>query len=85
MIFIDIALGLLLTAAVAAVWRIATGPSAADRAIAADLVFFAFIAAVALLAVRIDEPLFLEVTVIATLVGFLATISLARLIDRSSR
>ena len=85
MFLVDIALGLLVFAVLSALWRTVRGPSSADRAAAADLVFFSFIAAVALTAVRLREPVLLEVTVVATLVGFLATVSLARLVDRGSR
>lgn len=85
MILVDAALGLLVVAVLSAVWRTVRGPTPADRAAAADLVFFSFIAAVALTAVRLQEPVLLEVTVVATLVGFLATVSLARLVDREPR
>lgn len=79
---VDIALGLTAAAVLPAIWRIVRGPHAADRAVAADLVYFAFVAAVALLSVRLHNRPLLDVAVVATLVGFLATIALARLVDR---
>jgi multicomponent Na+:H+ antiporter subunit F len=84
-IVIDVALGLLAVGVLSAIVRMVEGPDAADRAVAADLVFFAFVAAVALLAVRLEEQALLDIAVVATLVGFLATVALARLVHREER
>nr|WP_166755917.1 monovalent cation/H+ antiporter complex subunit F [Modestobacter marinus] len=64
--------------------RIAVGPTDADRVLAVDLGFAAFIAAAALLAVRLDEPVLLDLVLVATLVGFVATVAVARLVARGS-
>ena len=82
MTLIDVLLGLLGVALLPGLWRIATGPSDVDRALAADHVFFVFVAAVGLLAVRMDAPALFDIVVVATLIGFLATVTLARLVDR---
>ncbi len=66
------------------VWRITSGPTRADRVLGADLCFFCLVGAVTLLAVRADTPAFVDVVLVATLVGFLATVALARLVDRST-
>ncbi|MGF1646386.1 MAG: monovalent cation/H+ antiporter complex subunit F [Kineosporiaceae bacterium] len=79
---VDALLAVLVLTLVPAVWRMVAGPSDVDRAVAADFVFFAFVAAVALLALRGDDPALLDIVVVATLTGFLATIALARLVDR---
>ena len=79
---VDVLLALLGVAVLPGLWRLATGPSDVDRALAADHVFFVFVAAVGLLALRLDVPALLDVVVVATLVGFLATVTLARLVDR---
>ncbi|EYR63633.1 pesticidal protein Cry26Aa [Actinotalea ferrariae CF5-4] len=68
-----------------AAWRGATGPTEADRAIGADHAFFVFVAVVALLALRTDRYEILDVVVVATLVGFLSAVTLARYISRSRR
>lgn len=73
-----VALGVL-----AAVTRAAKGPSAADRAVAAELVFVAAVAAIAILSVALEFPSLLDVALVTVLIGFLATIGLARLVDRS--
>ena len=82
MIVIDIALGVLALALLPALWRIAVGPTDADRALSADHVFFVFLAVAGLLAIRLEDSVFLDVVLVGTLVGFLATITLARLVDR---
>lgn len=79
---IDVALVVLAVTFAATTVRIALGPTEADRAVAADLAFFVVIAAVALLAVRLDQDAFLDAVLVATFVGFLASITLARLMDR---
>ncbi|NYF16587.1 multicomponent Na+:H+ antiporter subunit F [Microbacterium sp. AK009] len=66
-----------------AVWRLISGPTDADRAAAADFVFFAFIAAIALLSLSTDNPALVDIVLVATLTGFLATVALARIVDRS--
>lgn len=79
---LDVAIGALALTLLPAMWRIIRGPSAADRAVASDLVFFVFVAAVALLAVRLDLAGLFDIVIVATVVGFLAPVTLARLIDR---
>ena len=79
---LDVAIGALALTLLPAMWRIIRGPSAADRAVAIDLVFFVFVAAVALLAVRLDLAGLFDIVIVATVVGFLAPVTLARLIDR---
>ena len=79
---VDLLLVLLGVTLLPGLWRMALGPSDVDRALAADHVFFVFVAAVGLLAVRLELPALLDVVVVATLIGFLATVTLARLVDR---
>ncbi|MBB4929431.1 multicomponent Na+:H+ antiporter subunit F [Lipingzhangella halophila] len=62
--------------------RMFIGPSRADRAAAADLGFFCFIALAALFGVRMDLPGVFDVILIATLTGFVGTLWMARLISR---
>jgi multicomponent Na+:H+ antiporter subunit F len=80
----DVALGLLALGVLAAVLRIWVGPTAADRAIGAELVFIAAVGAVVLVAARTEQPLLLDLALVAVLVGFVATISLARLVHRGT-
>lgn len=69
----------------AAVYRARRGPDPADRALGADLIFYGFVAMVVLIGtVRGDGAAFI-IAVVATLVGFLATLSLARLVTGGKR
>jgi multicomponent Na+:H+ antiporter subunit F len=70
---------------VGAALRVATGPTDADRALGVDFGFAVMIAAIALLAVRLDAPALLDLVLVTTLVGFLSTVAFARLVaGRSS-
>lgn len=84
MIGIDLALAVLAVAFALALVRAVLGPHTADRALAADLGFYTIVAAIGLLAVRSGYAGFLDVVLVATLLGFLATIALGALIGRSS-
>ena len=82
---IDVTLLILLLAFVVALVRVVIGPTLADRAAAADVCFFCVVSALALLAVRLPSVAFVDAVLVATLLGFVATVSLARLVgkDRS--
>lgn len=82
MIVVDLALLALAAGFLAALARVIVGPSVADRAVAADVCFYAVVAALALLSVRLEAPALLDAVLIATMLGFIATISLARLARR---
>ncbi len=84
-IALDIALVLIVVGALAAVVRAAIGPSRADRVVAAELGFIAAVSAMLLIALRLDEPVFFDIALVAVLIGFLATIGLARLVTREQR
>lgn len=85
MLLVDAALVVLALALGAATLRVAVGPTDADRALGVDLGFVVVIAAIALLAVRLERPALLDLVLVATLVGFLSTVAFARLIaGRSS-
>jgi multicomponent Na+:H+ antiporter subunit F len=77
-----VSLALVALGVLAAVARAARGPSGADRAVAAELVFVAAVSAIAILSVVLESPLLLDVALVTVLIGFLATIGLARLVDR---
>ncbi|MDS1269910.1 monovalent cation/H+ antiporter complex subunit F [Lipingzhangella sp. LS1_29] len=74
-----VAIGLVL---VAVVVRAVLGPTQADRAVAADLAFFSFLALVALFGARLGADAAFDVVLIGTLTGFVSAVWLARLITR---
>jgi multicomponent Na+:H+ antiporter subunit F len=80
---LDVVLGGLALAMTAATVRVVLGPSNADRALGVDFGFAVLIAAVAVLAVRLEQPALLDLVLAATLLGFLTTVALAALVDRS--
>lgn len=65
--------------------RMFRGPNDANRAIASDLLFFAVIGLIALFGVLAMAPTVFDLVLIATLVGFLATLSLARALTKGRR
>lgn len=79
---VDIALWVLAAGFVAALVRVILGPTVADRAVAADVCFYVVVAALALLSVRLGAPALLDAVLVATTLGFIATIALARLVRR---
>lgn len=85
MIGLNISIALVAATILAAAYRMARGPSDADRAIAADLLFFAVIALIALIGVQIGSSATFDVLIIATLVGFLSAVSLALAIMKGRR
>jgi multicomponent Na+:H+ antiporter subunit F len=82
MIAVDIALVALAATFLLALVRVVIGPSIADRAMAADICLFSVVTSIALVAVKTDTQSFLDVVLVAALLGFLATISLARLVKK---
>ncbi len=82
MTFLDLALiGIAVSFALALV-RVLRGPSIADRAVAADVALYGVIAAIALLTLRQEAFEFLDVILVATLLGFIATVALSLLVGR---
>lgn len=84
---IGILFGVLVLAAsvVVAGVRMFRGPNDANRAIASDLLFFAVVGLIALFGVLAMSPPVFDLVLIATLVGFLATLSLARALTKGRR
>jgi multicomponent Na+:H+ antiporter subunit F len=75
-------LGAVIAVALAVV-RLLRGPSQADRIVALDVVFSANIVLTAAAALITGRPLFLDIGIGLAIVGFVATIVWARLIDGS--
>lgn len=80
MILLDAALAVLALCLLSAVYRVLAGPTDADRGLAVDFGFVVVVAGIALLALRLEASAMLDLVLVATLVGFLTTVALARLI-----
>ena len=80
-----ITLGLLPLSIALAVVRVWRGPTAGNSAVAGDLIFFAFIGAVAVVGVVLSIDAVMDVILISALLGFLSVLSLARLMQGGKR
>ncbi|WP_285730250.1 monovalent cation/H+ antiporter complex subunit F [Nocardiopsis sp. ATB16-24] len=82
---LDVALLLIGAAMVAAAYRVLVGPHKADIGVGSDMVFFGFVGLVIVLGLRLDSDAMVDVVLVCTLVGFLAALSLARLVAGGKR
>lgn len=80
-----IVMGLLVITVLLGALRLFMGPTDADRIIAADILFFCSVAFCALAARMSGRELFLDVAIGLTLIGFVATLAWARLVDIGAR
>ncbi|MEE6282091.1 monovalent cation/H+ antiporter complex subunit F [Georgenia sunbinii] len=85
MTVVYVVLAVFVLAMLPAAYRMVVGPEPADRAVAADLVFYGFVAIVILIGVVRGSDVVITIAVVATIVGFLAALSLARLITGGKR
>lgn len=69
---------------VTALVRVARGPSPADRATGSDVSYQAVVSCLAIAAVLLGDELFVDVALVGGVVGFLATISFAWLVQRKA-
>ncbi len=85
MTLIDAGFAVIVLSMAAAAYRILKGPSDADRGAGADVVFFGFVALVVLLGLRLETSLVIDIALAAAIVGFIAALSLARLVTGGKR
>jgi len=87
--FIDLAglaaLAMLLIGMVLVLWRLARGPTAADRVIALDLLSMLVVAFLVTVSIHARETSYLDVAIAYACIAFLGTVALARYISRTSR
>ena len=63
------------------VLRLLRGPSLADRIVALDALLIVIVSGIAVDAARTGEGTYLEVLVVAALLGFVGTVNVARFIE----
>lgn len=80
-----VAFAFLALAAVCFLYRVASGPTLADRIVALDLLLLAVVGGVAVHAARTGEGVFLNVIVVTALLAFLSTSLVARFVGRRDR
>lgn len=76
---------MILLALMFSVIRLVRGPTAADRLVALDLVSMLVVAFLTLFALAMRRDAFLDAALALALVAFLATVALARFIERDRR
>lgn len=80
-----IAGALLVVGAIAAVIRVALGPSLADRMVALDTLLFIGVGGLGVYVVRSGDTTYVPVLVVAVLIAFLGTVVVARYIEAETR
>ncbi len=79
---IVIGLALVLLSVLFAFVRLALGPSFSDRVVALDMMTVSIVAFCALISILTGRSAFLDVGTVLALIGFLATVALARFAER---
>lgn len=78
----SVALGGIVVAGLLCLLRLLRGPSLADRIVALDALLVLIVSGIAIDAARTGEGTYLEVLVVAALLGFVGTVNVARFIER---
>ncbi|MFQ3661052.1 MAG: monovalent cation/H+ antiporter complex subunit F [Chloroflexaceae bacterium] len=65
----------------AAVWRLLRGPSIPDRAVAFDLIVVHVVGLITMFVVTTGELVLLDTLIVISVLGFLGTVAIARLIE----
>ena len=78
----DITLIMVVLSLAVAFIRLARGPSLADRVVALDMMTVSLIAVCGVIAISTGQPALRDVALVLALVGFLATVALARYAER---
>ncbi len=63
-------------------WRLLKGPETTDRILALDTLYMNVVALVVMLGMRWNTPLLFEAALIVAMLGFVATVGLARYVSR---
>jgi multicomponent Na+:H+ antiporter subunit F len=79
---LTIAGAFLVLAIVAAVWRLLTGPSVADRVVSLDMVTSLLVVFLVIFTMATGERAYIYVAIALALIGFLATVAFARFLER---
>ncbi len=77
------ALMVLIVSMVIVVWRLAMGPTAADRVVAMDLLSVLVLTFLAAFAIFSNEKTYLDVAIAYACIAFLGTVALARFLLRA--
>lgn len=81
-IAVDLSFILVMLGVVFAFVRLVIGPSLSDRVVALDMMTVLLVSFCGLYAILSDDTAFIDVAIVLALVGFLATVALARFVER---
>lgn len=81
-VFVQVLLGVLAASIVGVLFRLARGPSLADRVVALDMIALAFVAMTGVYAVATSNEEYLRVAMVAALVNFVGTVAFAYYLQR---
>jgi multicomponent K+:H+ antiporter subunit F len=79
---LDISVAAVSVAMLLCAWRLVRGPQSIDRVLAVDTLYLNTVALVLLLGMRMQTQLLFEAALIVAMLGFAATVGLARYISR---
>lgn len=82
---VDASFAMIIASVVASFARLVRGPTLADRVAALDMMTVLIVAFCGLFTISAEEAAFLDVGIVLALVGFLATVALARYAERRMR
>jgi len=82
---IDVSFVLVMLGVAFAFIRLILGPSLPDRVVALDMMTVLIVAFCGLYALTSEDTAFVDVAIVMALIGFLATVALARFVERRSR
>ncbi len=77
-----VALGAIALSGTLCLARLVRGPSLADRIVALDTLLVVIVSGIAVGAARTGDGTYLDVLVVTALLGFVGTVTVARLIER---
>ncbi len=78
----EVAFAALAVSALLCLARLIRGPSLADRVVALDALLVVVVSGIAVDAVRTGDGTYLDVLVVAALLGFVGSVTVARFIER---
>lgn len=81
-IALDVSVVAVSLAMVLCMWRLVVGPQSIDRVLAIDTLYLNTVALVLLLGMRLQTQLLFEAALIVAMLGFAATVGLARYLSR---
>lgn len=80
---LDVSFIMVMLGVVGAFIRLVKGPSLPDRIVALDMMTVLIVSFCGLYAIQSGVTAFVDVAIVVAIIGFLATVALARFVDRS--